>query len=533
MTTLFPPVSWTPGIEKEVYHVPRTLGARLEALRSPLPPNPNLDKQKKLAKALARDYWRSEAEAVERVRALHPKPPPPENFVLSDAQLVIARGYGFAGWPHMKRKIESLTKSPAELFKAAVEAGDVDHVRQLLQSHPVLVSKINEPMFGFGSSAVHVARTSLELLDLLLAHGADLNARTSWDKGGFGVLEQVDPDEAAPLIARGARIDVWAAANLGITAALAALIAGDPSLVHAKGGDGKRPLHFARTVEIARSLLDHGAEIDALDEDHDSTPAQHLIGDRPDVAGFLVTQGARSDLLLAAALGDLALVRRHLDADPSAIAMRVDQDWFPMIDTAPNGGHIYQWTLGFHVSAFDVARKRGHAEVLDLLLKRAGPLDRLLDALWCGDDARADATLAADPQLVARAPEKALRQVADAARNNNLDAVRAMLRRGFPVTALSQHGGLPLHWAAFHGNADMVEDVLRYNPPIDAQDCQFHGTAMGWLVHGALNPWGFSTGRHGDCAHLLLDAGARVDAASLPTGHDAIDRVLRKHFVRA
>lgn len=134
---------------------------------------------------------------------------------------------------------------------------------------------------------------------------------------------------------------------------------------------------------------------------------------------------------------------------------------------------------------------------------------------------------------MARAPEKALRQVADAARNNNLDAVRAMLRRGFPVTALSQHGGLPLHWAAFHGNADMVEDVLRYNPPIDAQDCQFHGTAMGWLVHGALNPWGFSTGRHGDCAHLLLDAGARVDAASLPTGHDAIDRVLRKHFVRA
>ncbi len=57
---------------------------------------------------------------------------------------------------------------------------------------------------------------------------------SSWDKGGFGVLEQVDPEEAAPLIARGARIDVWAAANLGMTAELAALIAGDPSLVHAK-----------------------------------------------------------------------------------------------------------------------------------------------------------------------------------------------------------------------------------------------------------------------------------------------------------
>src|ERR1700741_3674753 len=111
-----------------------------------LPSNPNLDKQRKLAKALARDYWRGTAEAVERVRALHPKPPAPEDFVLSDAQFVIARAYGFAGWAQMKRKIESLTKSPVELFKAAVEAGDVDHVRQLLQSHLDLVSKINEPM---------------------------------------------------------------------------------------------------------------------------------------------------------------------------------------------------------------------------------------------------------------------------------------------------------------------------------------------------------------------------------------------------
>jgi hypothetical protein len=107
-----------------------------------------------------------------------------------------------------------------------------------------------------------------------------------------------------------------------------------------------------------------------------------------------------------------------------------------------------------------------------------------------------------------------------------------MLCRGFPVTALSQHGATPLHWAAFHGNADMMDDVLRYSPAMDAQDRQFHGTAMGWLIHGALNPWGFSSGQHGKCADLLLGAGAQVDEASLPTGHDAVDRVLREHFVR-
>jgi hypothetical protein len=117
----------------------------------PLPPNPNLDKQRKLAKSLARDYWRGHPEAAARVRALHPKPPAPEDFALSDALLVIARGYGFAGWPQLKRKIDSYTKSPAELFKVAVEAGDVDQVGQLLRSHPDLVSAINEPMFGFNS----------------------------------------------------------------------------------------------------------------------------------------------------------------------------------------------------------------------------------------------------------------------------------------------------------------------------------------------------------------------------------------------
>jgi ankyrin repeat protein len=499
----------------------------------PLPPKPSLDKQRKRAKSLARDYWRGDPAAVARVGALHPHPPAVSEFALSDAQLVIARGYGFASWPQLKRKIESLTRSPADLFMAAVEGGDVDQVRRLLRAHGDLTPRINEPMFGFKTPAVHVARTNLDLLDLLIAHGADLNIRTSWEKGGFGILEQVDPQHAPPLIARGARIDIFAAANLGMMAELVSLVASDRALVHAKGGDGKRPLHFARTVEIARFLLEHGAEIDALDDDHSSTPAQHLIGDRPDVAGLLVSRGARSDLLLAAALGDVDLVRRHLDTDPSAIAMRVDQNWFPMVDTAANGGHIYQWTLGFHVSAFDVARKRGHTDVERLLLERAGPLDRLLDALWCGDDTRADALLATDPCLGERAPGMASRQVADAARNNNTGAVRAMLRRGFPATAISQHGAMPLHWAAFHGNRAMMEDVLRCNPPITAEDRQFHGTPMGWLIHGALKPWGYSTGQHAECAHLLLGAGAQVDEASLPTGHDAVDQVLRKHLLGA
>jgi ankyrin repeat protein len=498
---------------------------------APLPANPDLDMQRKRAKALARDYWRGDAEAVARVQALHPKPPAPEAFRLSDAQLVIARGYGFASWAKLKRKIDSLMQTPVEQFVAAVKAGDIDGVRALLAEHPQLAPRINEPLFDFKQTAAHAAARNLPLLDLLQEHGADINEKSSWEHGGFGILETVTPEQAAELLARGAKVDVWAAANLDMADELRALLDADPALINAKGGDGKRPLHYARSIEVASLLLERGAEIDALDDDHSSTPAQYLVSDAPDVCALLLSRGAKSDLLMAAALGDVERVRKHLDDDPGSIAMRVSQDWFPMIDTAANGGHIYQWTLGFHVSVFDVARKRGHKAVLALLAARAGPLDRLLDALWVGDEAAADAVAASDGQLLAQARASAPHLVADAARNNRTGAVKGMLARGFPVTARAQHGAMPLHWAAFHGNPEMLADVLRHNPPLDARDRDHDGPPMGWLIHGALNPWhGISSGRHADCARLLLAAGCEVDAAALPTGHDDLDQVLRARF---
>ena len=510
-------------------------GHEPEAARfiQPLPTKPNLEKQQKDAKALMRAYCRGDADAVARVEALHPSPPAADGFKLSDAQLVIARGYGFASWPKLKRRIDALTKPPADLFVEAVNDGDVEAVRHLLDTHPDLGARINDPLFAFGRTAAHSACDNLELLDLLIAHGADIAKKSDWEHGGFGVLEEAKPEQADALIARGAVVDVWAAAHLGRFEALKALVEADPALVNAKGGDGKRPLHYARTVEIAGYLLDRGAEIDATDDDHASTPAQYLVGDQPEVCRFLVERGARSDLLMAAAVGDVDLVRRFLDEDPKSIDMRVSQEWFPMIDTAENGGHIYQWTLGFYASAFDVARKFGHGAVLDLLRAHAGRRQLFLDALWTGDLATADACLAEQPDLVSGADDETWRHVADAARTNLTEIVRAMLARGFPVTATSQHGATPLHWAAYHGNPEMMQVVLEYDPPVEALCRDFGGPPLGWAFHGVREPWPLtSTGRHGDCVALLLEAGASCKEAAFPTGHDAIDAVLRRYLFR-
>ncbi len=63
------------------------------------------------------------------------------------------------------------------------------------------------------------------------------------------------------------------AARAGQTDTLAETLRADSPLINAKGMDARTPLHCAGTVAVAALLLDHGARIDARDEDHDSTPA--------------------------------------------------------------------------------------------------------------------------------------------------------------------------------------------------------------------------------------------------------------------
>lgn len=388
----------------------------------------------------------------------------------------------------------------------AFHADDAARVRDIVTRHPSLKAVIDAPDGAFDSPAIIHVR-SREMLDVLLDAGADINGRSRWWAGGFGILDCASPDVAAYAIERGATVDIHAAARLGLIDRLRALLAQDRARAHARGGDGQTPLHMARNEEIASALLDAGADIDARDVDHESTPAQYMTGDRLDVARHLVSRGAQTDLLLAAALGDAERVRRHLDASPAAIRMRVDRQWFPMRNPKA-GGTIYQWTLGFHASAHQAARDRGHRDLWQFLIERSPASLRLLEACWAGD-ADAVATLRSSTSLRASdlAPEERI-LIAHAARNNRTDAVRLMLESGLPVDARGQHQATPLHWASFHGNPEMVRTILRFAPPLEATDADFKGTPLGWAIHGSEHGWYSQSGDYGATVTLLLQAGA-------------------------
>src|SRR5438477_4002283 len=197
---------------------------------------------------------------------------------------------------------ESLPPLPIlEQLRKAFEEHDAVQFRQLLDGHPELKAKINEPIAAFDAPLITRVR-SRQMLDVMLDAGADINAKSRWWAGGFGLLHGAEPELAAYAIARGAIVDVHAAARLGMMARLRELISADPGLVNARGGDGQTPLHFASTVEVAEYLLGHGADIDARDVDHESTPAQYMVRDRQDVLRCLIRHGCRTDILMAAAI---------------------------------------------------------------------------------------------------------------------------------------------------------------------------------------------------------------------------------------
>ena len=490
----------------------------------PLPARPSLEHQQKLAKRLLREVWAGDADAIARVQAFLPGAPNPDALKLHDAQLAIARGYGFGSWVAMKRKIESLTKSPLEQFDIAVREGDAQRARELLEKHSEVRARINEPRFDFDSPAIHQAKKNTPLVDVLLEHGADINARSKWWAGGFGILESdLTLEEATPLIHRGARITPWAAAGLGLYEELKSIIRANPDSIRERGGDGKTMLHCAATRTIAELLLDNGADLRARDVDHESTPLQYLIADE-EIARFLVARGAEVDIFAAARLGNRSLVERCLQENSRCAEVRVNYPPF----TAP-GGHIYSWRLGFDLTPADVARKFGHPEIADLIVARLSPEARILDALWCGDRERAHRELALHPISAKELEAHSHGLLASAAWWYRPETVRLMLEMGFDPHVPGMHRSTPLDRASFHGYADIVATLLSLDPdPPILQLNEFGGRPLNACIHGSLHGW--ETGHPQDHVRtltLLLQAGSPLDPAMLPTGNDELDAVMR------
>jgi ankyrin repeat protein len=91
----------------------------------------------------------------------------------------------------------------------------------------------------------------------------------------------------------------------------------------------------------------------------------------------------------------------------------------------------------------------------------------------------------------------------------------------------------PLQWAAWHGNAEMIREILRYHPKLELS-CQHEITALGSALHGSENSWHRQTGDYAATVEALLDAGAKAPKLTDDLeASEVVREVLRRHEERS
>jgi hypothetical protein len=124
-----------------------------------LPARPSLESLRKQAKKLARDIAAGDAAAIARARAHLPHVDLP--LTQRNAQLVIAREYGFPGWQDLIAEVSRRLGNGLELAAAqarrAIHDNDVDRLKQLLADYPALLSWLGDEdgagLLGFATGA--------------------------------------------------------------------------------------------------------------------------------------------------------------------------------------------------------------------------------------------------------------------------------------------------------------------------------------------------------------------------------------------
>jgi len=281
---------------------------------------------------------------------------------LSEAQLAIARLYGFPSWPKLKGHVDSLEEIGQ--LKSAIDANDFGRVKQLMTRNPELhraplgYSK-NGPLTWVAECRVPwepPSPTRLAMAKWMIENGSDVH------QGGEGPLMR--------------------AALMGYRIPMMELLVAHGAGVNAEWS-GYFPILFApcETVEPApiRWLLEHGANPNcakaerkypgtALDQVISSYGRSRQLGECIDI---LMEAGGTTRFNAPAVLdllrGRMDLLAQHLDADPGLLKRR-----FPELDFGVTGARML--TLR-DATLLHVAAEYGNVEAATLLLDRGADVN--------------------------------------------------------------------------------------------------------------------------------------------------------------
>jgi ankyrin repeat protein len=298
-----------------------------------LHPQPDLLQLKRQAKELLSAFAAGAAETVSEVNA-HYRGANRETFALHDAQLVLARSYGFPSWPKLKAYVDGVS---VRRLADAVRAGDLATARVMLDLRPELVNLCVAEDDERRALHYAVIERNVEMVRLLMQHGADPQAGV-WPhrdatrpqvmarERGYTEIVAIMREEGVrrnPALSGAIRANaITSALERGDEAALIAALDAHPPLVRLVDERGRTALHWAAArlwPQVTAWLLDHGADVEArtkrgdapidlLGEDTDAVAQPGLI---TRLAEMLLAHGAERSARWAIAANNAAWLRRR------------------------------------------------------------------------------------------------------------------------------------------------------------------------------------------------------------------------------
>jgi hypothetical protein len=453
-----------------------------------LPDDPNLEHLRGQAKTLLKDVRAGDRDALALADEFHPV------LTLADAQLVIARSYGFPSWPRIVRHLELVDRYSRSPHRQSI-GGPLDTPQQRAdeflrlatlhygQDDPARQRSAHELLQRYPAIAQHDIYTQVVAGDL---EGIDFSLSNTeggpyrWEPLLYLTYSRLDAPNQLEIARR--LLENGADPNAGY------LWQGLPSPFTALTGvfgrgEGDQPPHRQR-VELARILLDAGADPNdsqtmyncghgcppPYDDVHLELLLEYGLGrgdggpwhERMTTAHPTPQQLLEDELVFAAWAG--LLHRAEL-----VLAQGID----------PEGTGTNHPGFGGQ-RPYELAAVQGHTEIAELLRAQgAAPLDDVHEvyaAAMRGELPNVDPSLAA--RAVAQVPFLPVR----AAEIGRTEAMEPLQRLGFDLNQLLA-GAPPIHRAAFNGHLETVRKLVELGADPELRDRNYDATALGWAEH--------------------------------------------------